>query len=82
MRLQLNMPIKSDIVTVKRTKGPLNIGYLAETGEKHHLKSIPVLWGEYGGEASKDDIDTIKQKVLHEYNCFKKELSLGNYGST
>ena len=63
MRLQLNLPIKGDIVGVKRTKGKLDISYIAETGERPHLKSIPVLWGEYGGEANKDDIDKIKQKV-------------------
>lgn len=70
MRLQLNMPIKETIVKEPRISGRLNISYLAkESEEKLYLKSIPVLWGEYGGEASKDDIDTIKQKVLYEYNC-------------
>ena len=63
MRLQLNIPIKKDIVKVARIKGPLNISYLAEKKDTLYLKSIPVLWGEYGGEGSKDDIDTIKQKV-------------------
>ncbi|CAB3977991.1 Hypothetical predicted protein [Paramuricea clavata] len=58
------MPIKKDIVKVARIKGPLNISYLAEKNDTLYLKSIPVLWGEYGGEGSKDDIDTIKQKVI------------------
>ena len=63
MRLQLNLPIKKNIVEVKRTDGELNISYTVDKGEEFYLKSIPVLWGEYGGEANKDDIDKIKQKV-------------------
>ena len=66
MRLQLNLPIKKNIVEVKRTDGELNISYTVDKGEEFHLKSIPVLWGEYGGEANKDDIDKIKQKVWYE----------------
>ena len=63
MKLQLNIPIKKDIVKVERIKGPLNISYLAETNETLYLKSIPVLWGEYGGQANGDDVNSIKQKV-------------------
>lgn len=65
MKLQLNVPIRDNMVKVPRTKGPLNISYIAAESEKKlYLKSIPVLWGEYGGEANEDDIDKIKQKVF------------------
>ena len=63
MRIQVNVPIKKNIVSVPRIEGLLNISYLADSTEKLYLKSIPVLWGEYGGEASADDIDKIKKKV-------------------
>ena len=64
MKLQLNVAIRDTMVEVPRTKGPLRISYLATGSEKLYHKSIPVLWGEYGGEANEDDIDKIKQKVF------------------
>lgn len=84
MRLQLNAAIKSDTVKVERIGGSLNIAYVAEKNDTRYLKSIPVLWGEYGGQATKDDIDTIKQQVgklyddpfSHEFGSRKIKESL------
>jgi hypothetical protein len=69
LRLQLNAPILKNFVKEPRIKGRLNISYLAEASEKLYLKSIPVLWGEYGGQASEDNIDTIKKKVREWIIC-------------
>ena len=63
MRIQLNMPIKEEFVKVPRIKGKLNMTYLADNNEKLYLKSIPIVWGEYGGEATEDDIDSIKKQA-------------------
>lgn len=80
MRLQLNIPIKKDLVKVQRiNKGKINISYLTETNEKMHLKSIPVFWGEYGGEAGGNDIDNLKHKVTVTYDKFgNKNFFTGN----
>ncbi|XP_028398910.1 uncharacterized protein LOC114522430 [Dendronephthya gigantea] len=64
MRLQMNAAIKSNMVTVERIRGALNISFLAEENDVLYRKSIPVLWGEYGGQATKDDIDDIKKQVI------------------